>query len=545
MLKIMLVDDETLERQALRLIVETYRPEYRIVSEAADGWMAIEKAKASKPDVVLQDIRLPELDGLQVAAKLRHLQPDCKVIIITAYGEFDYAKEAVALGISDYLLKPVDTQEVIALLDRLAEEIAEAKSAKNEIERLRATLNDVLPLILAGFVMDLINGNIVDAEELKIRAHFLGIKNIPRAALHIRADKPAGAAYSELEWQVVQKQIGELIKAALLPCPDSLAVPVGNGKFAVLLSVAEAADDQEVRQISQLVAENIRQIVLQKTAISVTVGVGRPATGPQGLACSYYDAVTAAEFRLLYGSNQSIVAEDIIMYADLDLIQRKRTNQDLMQAVRMGDWELAKNQLQSLWAEAGFDHNHLVQDFKIQLLEVITQVSRAAVEGGLEPDQVATLSLAASLQIVNNDFIEPKSLSNIHETVCAWLEGLVKQVGITREKRNYKLIEAAVCFLEENCHQDLSLEEVAKHVFLSPCYFSRVFKQVKGYNFSEYLTRMRIAKAKALLVDTTYLISEIAERVGYKDVRYFGQVFKKIAGCTPLNYRRSAAINRS
>ncbi|MDD4754297.1 MAG: AraC family transcriptional regulator, partial [Desulfitobacteriaceae bacterium] len=165
--------------------------------------------------------------------------------------------------------------------------------------------------------------------------------------------------------------------------------------------------------------------------------------------------------------------------------------------------------------------------------EVTTLASRAAVEGGVDPEQVGVFSFSSDLQMTLTD-----GLSEIRDQVLNWLEDLVTRVRASREFRNSSLVEKAVQYVQENYHQELSLEDVARQVFLSPCYFSRLFKQVKGWSFSEYLTQVRMEEARRLLLHTDLLVSEIAARVGYRDARYFSQVFKKTEGTTPVSYRR-------
>ena len=192
MLRIMIVDDEPLERQGIRLILETYRPQDEIVGEAGDGEEAIQVATKVKPDVILLDIRMPGLDGMEVAKILRPVLPDTRLVVVSAHSEFSYAKKAVALGISDYLLKPVDTDEMIKLLERLDIQVAEERESREEMERLRAMLKDVMPLIRVGFVMDLVNGSLTNGEEVKNRAKFLGIHQPLRVAMHVWIDNLSG-----------------------------------------------------------------------------------------------------------------------------------------------------------------------------------------------------------------------------------------------------------------------------------------------------------------------------------------------------------------
>lgn len=533
----MIVDDEPLERQGIRLILEMYRPGDRVVGEAGDGEEAVKIAAAVQPDVILLDIRMPGLDGMEVARILRPILPNTRLVIVTAHSEFAYAKKAVPLGISDYLLKPVDTQEMMKLLDRLEIQVAEERESKEEMERLRAALQDAMPLIRVGFVMDLVNGSLTNGEEVKTRAKFLGIHQTLRVAFHVWIDNLSGhkTYRSELEHQILQKQVGDAIQASVQHWPGSLTVPVGSGQFVVLLPFSEEEEESRIREVSQKLGDEICCTVRTRTNATVTVGMGRPAKDEAGLARSHGEALAAGEFRLMYGGDQAIHADDVTTPHDPALLLEQGNEKGMAMAIRMGDWETTRQHFLALWTDLPAEQKLNAADIRMKLLEVSAIASRAAIEGGVKPEEITSLSIPSDKEIMSMN-----SLSKVHEHSLAWLGELVGRVRASREFRNASLVEKAVRFVEENYHQELSLEDVARQVYLSPCYFSRLFKQVKGWSFSEYLTQVRMEEARRLLVNTDCQISEIATRVGYRDARYFSQVFKRNEGCTPISYRRDA-----
>ena len=176
MIKIMVADDEPLQRQYLRTVLEEFPRKYKIVAEADNGEDAVTLGIETRPDIVFLDIRMPGLDGIEVARQLRVALPDAKIVIVSAYSEFHYAQQSVGLGLAEYLLKPVESSEILDLAQRLSDEIEAEQEKRCELENTKATLKDALPFIRIGFVMDLINGNLTDEAEMKNRTAFSASK---------------------------------------------------------------------------------------------------------------------------------------------------------------------------------------------------------------------------------------------------------------------------------------------------------------------------------------------------------------------------------
>ena len=183
MYTLLIADDEQLERQALRFIIEKNYPQVQIVGEAGDGASAVRLAMEERPDIVLMDIRMPEINGLEAAKSIRVLLPDTRIVMLTAFDEFSYAKQALSMGAVEYLLKPVRPEELTETLRKVAEGVKAMKSKHQEEEALRKSVAEAMPFIQMSFVYDLISGQVEEMTHYRERASFLGLAVDPGVAL--------------------------------------------------------------------------------------------------------------------------------------------------------------------------------------------------------------------------------------------------------------------------------------------------------------------------------------------------------------------------
>jgi len=532
MLRLVIADDEPLERQAIRLVLESRRPQYRIVAECGDGLGAVAYAREMHPDVFLLDVKMPEMDGLAAGRAIRGLLPEARLIFVSAYDEFAYAQEAVALGAAQYLLKPVGGEELIALLDGVAKDTARERAARQETMHLKKALEEMMPTIRQGFALDLVAGNI-DLARIRARAEFLGLSDLPRLVLLLTVDNFRAGDGPEAERQFVKKKILQLIGETLEGWPDALVAPGLADEFIVLLPVGHLTGNirEAAVALGERLCANVRRLV-HRTA---TVGVGRPADGPAGLGRSYAEAAAAAEYRVLYGGDQVIHADDVTVRPASRRHFASPAEQALAEAVRLGDREGALRSLNRLMAALSLEEDLRPPLLRIRLLELVGLVTGPALEGGADPEETAALFSTAL-----PEFRDLVSLDEVGARLGEKIGLLADAVAQVQKRRNHSLIQRAIGFIEENIHRDLALEEVARQVNLSPCYFSRLFKKLTGENFVDHLTRIRLAEARTMLLNTALPVTEIARRVGYRDARYFGQVFKRQEGCTPTAFRLRA-----
>ena len=531
MYTLLIADDEQLERQALRFIIDKQCPEIQIVGEAGDGASVVRTAVEEKPDVVLMDIRMPEMNGLEAAKSIRALLPDTSIIMLTAFDEFSYAKEALALGAVEYLLKPIRPDELVRTLRLVTSHVAEVKAKRQEEERLRKSVETAMPYIQMSFVYDLISGSITEMEHFRDRARFLGMEADPGVALVVDVDnfKKMTDQASELEKQMVKQKIHQLICNAA--GRDALVTPFGSDNLIVLLALSaeEKGENQKNHIITR--AKLIRDTVARAMNISITIGIGRYYDDPREIYKSYHEAITAQRQRSVFGDNQIIHIEEVPHLSQGPFQYPFQYERAVLDKVRCGDRKLAKVALQELLTEI-FNNKASMETTKACILELLIVLSRSAVEGGANLDQLTLLNFNSIHRLTDCSGKE-----EVERWMMESLDHFMDNMLENRSSMNVRVINRACDYIVKNCHRNISLEEVAQTVHLSPFYFSRLFKKEKGYNFADFITQVRLDRAKKMLQSTDYTVVRIAAEVGYQDASYFCRVFRQGLGITPNQYR--------
>ncbi|MEG1478530.1 MAG: response regulator, partial [Clostridiales bacterium] len=432
MIKVMIADDEQLQRQYLRSVIEGQPQLYKVVAEAANGEEAVTMGLEQKPDIVFLDIRMPGFDGIEVARRLRVALPGVKIVIVSAYGEFHYAQQAVGLGMAEYLLKPVESDEILSISAKLADSIEIEKEKQRDLDETKATLADALPFIKIGFVMDLINGNLSDEIEMNNRASFFGVSSPLRLAMNIWMDNISAQnnLRSELEKQIIQRQVTEIVEDCLEEWPQHFCISLGNGQFTILLAAEEEVEDTLLKSMAMALGEKICKAVRDNGSTTVTVGVGRGGQGPSGIARSYREATVAGEYRVLYGGDQPIHADDVEATSEYANVLKQGYEKNLVMAVCMGDWDRTVRSFLSLWSEYISDDDQIAR-IRLKIAEICSVVVRASVDSG-----VSFENLEESRLNLEHQLAKETSLDMMKEKVVNWLNELVSRIRTSREFRN-------------------------------------------------------------------------------------------------------------
>ena len=530
--KLLIVDDEEIERKALQVIIEKSSQPIRVVAEAGDGGSACRIAATEKPDIILMDIRMPGMNGIDAAKRIHAALPETSIIILTAFDELSYTKEAIRIGAVEYLLKPVRPADITAVLQSTCAKIAGRKAKIEEEEQLRASVAAALPFIQMSFVYDLISGAIYDSEILRERYHFLGLSIAPSVALVADIDnfRQLTMQGSELDKQVIKQKVYQLI--VKLFGTDSLVTPLGSDNVIILLGFLETAREK-VEQLARQQAKRIRDAVASELGLSVTIGIGNYYADICDIHKSYVEALAAKRQRFYLGDNQIIHIKDIPHLQEGPLQYPFQYERVLLEQVRCGNRVQAKGALVLLLKEIFSSHANM-DIVKACILELLIVLSRAVVEGGSNLDKLTLLDL---------NCLEELQRCTSQEEIELWLTGVLEKTMDhmleNRASMNVRVIHKACEYITKNYNRNISLEEVAQTVHLSPFYFSRLFKQERGYNFVDFLTKVRIEKAKKMLQNSDYTAICIAAEVGYKDASYFSRVFRYAVGMTPNQYRHA------
>jgi two-component system response regulator YesN len=531
MYTLLIADDEQLERQALHFIIKQKCPNIKVIGETGDGKSAVRIAEIERPDIVLMDIRMPEMNGLEAAKRIRTLLPDTVIIMLTAFDEFSYAKQALTIGVVEYLLKPVRPDDIMHTLELTIEKVDEIKRKKQEEASLRKSVEEAIPFIQMSFVYDLITGNIKDLEHFQERSRFLGMTVEPGVVLVVDIDnfKQLTSRDSELEKQMIKQKIYKLICG--VAGNYALVTPFGSDNLIVLLGFAEIENTEVIKNNVQFIASNIQKCIAEEMHISITIGIGRYYSDPREIHKSYLEALHAQRQRFYLGDSQIIHVEDVPYLSTGPFNYPFHYERTVLDKVRCGDRKQAKEALHELLdgifaSKAGMD------TIKACVLELLIVLSRSAVEGGANLEQLTLLNLNCI-----NHLHECSNKSQVEAWMFESLDHFMDNMLENRSSMNLRVINKACDYIVKNYHRNISLEEVAQTVHLSPFYFSRLFKQEKGYNFVDFLTKVRIDKAKKMLQNPDFTAVRIAAEVGYQDASYFSRVFRQTMGMTPNQYR--------
>ncbi len=522
MYKILIADDEGIVTDSLQFIIEKRFGDACRIAVAKNGRQAIELADAFQPDIAFLDIQMPGINGLKALEEIREFAPKVKPVILTAYDNFDYATEALRLGAADYILKPVSRKTIIELLTRIMGEIDAERQKRRDELRIREKMETVTPFIENGFVLSLIiQDRSGDGEEQYRRV--LGIKESYGCIMTLEwgggdADqalrKPAGSVAPA---QCGPEKAVEIIKVYFKTCV--------SGMMEDRIVCAIPYQEPEIGQKDRLQMMEKAQSMLAslKNAVGLDFKVGIGSVRPWNLMReSYQEALNA----LRHGKDNVTHVYDLSL-TNFEKKQRKVLEEAVLKAVSGGIEFDARNEAAVFAACLVRDKSCCLPDERLQMAELFMLACRKVTEqGGVCHDEQETLSALLSAQT-------EEELTSLFVDAIAQLA----KAAVIKEKETYGIIPRAKNFIKNNFRRDLSLEEAALSVGISPYYFSKLFKEETGTNFTEYLTGLRIEEAKRLLLNPKFSIKQVCLDSGYSDPNYFSRIFKKWTGLTPSEFR--------
>ncbi len=535
MLKVFLVEDEIIVREGIKNNINWREEGFEFAGEASDGELAYPLIQKLKPDILITDIKMPFMDGLELSRLVRQELPDIKIIIVSGYDEFDYAKEAISIGITDYLVKPIAGAKLLEAVKKVGKIIDEEQQQRLFLKTFERERLENIHLAKQKIFRSLATGKKSVSELLK-EAWEVGLDlaanryNI--VLLQIFSDGEMDS-YSE-EQNAAVKEIEEMTERR----SGVLMVELGIEGWAFIIK--ETGEKEKLEQILSEFLEKLQEIIRGYKGIEYFGGVGR-AVGRLGeLNRCFEEANRAFSYRYLIRRNQIIYSEEekngTIMDEKLKLSSLNVINMDRKVVERF-----LKTGLKS-------EVRHFIDEYFVSVGEgnVQSYLLRQYVTMDIF---FATVSMLGQLGYESKDLVDRcgdfQTMTTVFSSVeqtKAYLRGVFEAAIDLREavsQRKYSsLLKNARVYIEQNFdNEEISLNTVAASVNLSPNHFSTIFNQETGQTFIEFLTHVRMEKAKELLRGTSMRMSEIAYAVGYKDAHYFSYLFKKTQDCTPREFR--------
>lgn len=533
MLRVILADDEEIIREGIFHCIDWERAGCIVVGQAEDGEQALEMVEELKPDLIITDIRMPFLNGLEFIQKIRRHSPDIFVIIVSGHDEFQYAQQAVKLGVSEYILKPIEPDYLQEIVLKIHKQFEERKMINTEMKNLKEVFNARLPLVKERLIKDIVFGKldaadikkdcILDLGEFVDNDYVAIIAQLDDYYFKVQAmDDTARKALDKIFYDAIRK--AEKLRTDLIVLENT------NHEFTLCLS---GSDKDGLRKKAQELCREVREYVVKNSECTVTMALGDIYDSILGLASSYNEAGEALLYKFIMGNNQDISLKLVRAQGQKESLDFDGIDNGLASAIKMADKKLVKEKLDALTnniSQGGKDSRSYVKlivgSTYMQALKVIKEFGGTA--GEILADPVKAYGSIIAHQTVNGMLKE----------LLQFLYEIIDYIVLKRNGKFDSIIEKAKQLINQKYSDtNFSLDEVAKYVNVSPCYFSVIFKQEVGETFIDYITRIRIEKAKELLKISHYKAYEISFMVGYNNPTYFSTTFKKLTGCSPSEFR--------
>lgn len=529
MYKVLIVDDEIRIRQGLSRLIEWEEYGLEIAAEAINGVDALKQLEGKDINVIITDIKMPVMDGIQLIQEINKRKLDIRIIVLSGFDDFSFVKNAMKLGAENYLLKPVNKEE---LLNTIKDMLEDLESKRITDIKSRAGLS-----YLRNNTLNRIVKNEIRLNELRDKSELLEL-DIWKAGMQVAIFQPylidgknlAGESDEEEGRDILSSILG-ICESTVKAYSDCITFIDSNGRIVFIFSQAE-----EKTELNKKILARCQQEVISQLEIHSTIGLGSIVESQRNLYQSYEQAVQTLDYKIVYGLDK------IIFY--LDIQNRFEGKQEIIQSFE----ERIENCITALQKD----------DLTAYIDRIYDGIKAQGTN--ISPEQVRNITMKIIINIFHKArefFIDTEKIINHNEYMVFWsiskatdieeLRKLSVEIGLKvidailqqQNKKYSKTVDYAVRYIQNNFgNQDLCLKTLANQMDVSAVHLGRIFKNETGMFFSDYLNQIRIQEAKRMLLETNIKIRDITEKVGFVNTSYFFTVFKKVMGVTPGEIRQ-------
>ena len=526
MYKIMLADDEGIVIDSLKFIIEKEFGDICAVEYAKTGRSVIELAESFRPDIAIMDIQMPGINGIDAMKEIRQTNTNTVFIVMSAYDKFDYAKEAIKLGVLEYITKPMEKTKIVAALQKAMEMIDREKEKRSNELLVKEKLETVVPIIESGLIYNiLLQEHFV--EDIENYKSILGInqKYAYMIAVVCGDEQDGNHMTNAVGSGVKMQKHYQEVRESLKECFHGIVGTVLANKLAVL--VPYERDTMDYNERIELIekARELTRRMRKRIDISFRIGIGG-AKEFHDMSESYSEALNA-----LVATTGSVAhVDDLPIRCEYAGDYPIKLEKKLFAEIEDGEMNNAVASARSFFEWMEESHSNIM-DIRLKILEFALWAEHIAYEkGGM------TYQLNSRADYLPQ-IMEMSDLTQLRKWFVDKVMQACQNILSKRTEKSNSIIGLAKDYIRNNYNKDISLDDVSRAVNISPYYFSKIFKENTGQNFIEYLTNIRIDKAKELLGTTEYSMKEICSMVGYSDPNYFSRSFKKNVGVTPTEYK--------
>ncbi len=534
MYKLLIVDDEFLSRYVLRALISKNFSNIEIVGEAENGRQAIELNRKLKPDLIIMDIKMPGINGIDASMEIIKDDLNSCILILTAYNNFEYVKQALDIGVKGYILKPVNEQEVVEKINKVLGQIDEKLNNCDLVEFIDAKLRAIKPYMENELVAAFMNGN---SDTVKAENYIAFLQEEIKAGyfMLISPERINNRESNEcINSRIIMEKTATIVTRNLPLYKKCFFGKSQGNSIVVFIPVNEKFVHREIVNESVIIAQDILRKLKVAADVNASIGIGNVYTDIKNFRISYNEAGLAQrkaseQNSVIHFSLHCIEINSETFYEyPLDLEGK------LIDEIKAGNINNAKNFADEIITEL-IGNIYNMDILKGYAEELIFFLKRTVSKMGIHLDN--SLSIGMLQELVE--------LTSVDE-VEVWCRKNVDYIIEQAEKcpgRNSEIISKVFEYINRNFNKDITLESVANEVGLSSQYLSKIFKEKCGINFIDYITTKRLEFAENLLKNSDVNIKQVSKMSGYEDSNYFCRIFKKSTGLSPRQFRSNVILN--
>jgi len=528
----LIVDDEYYELEGLKESIPWSELGVSTVLTAINGVEAYKILTDVQVDIIITDIKMPGMDGIELIKKLRQMNYKCKVIVISGFDSFDYATQVIKYNVIDYLLKPVTVAKIKEVILKAVNLCKEEETEDKKRQMIEKQLTESLPLLRDKFYTELLNGNYDDQ-----LAQFLNIDSdgsmYQVALFHIDNINFLPNIYGTEPEHNRQMAVTNLYNIfedyAFDNFSYTLIRHINHDIIMIIKYQNNRVDDKETIRKLQI----LKDYVAETQKYTVSIGLGKKCTNLRNISQSYHEAKIALQHKAFTGNNSILIFDDIDPVESSQppyLLSEKNQLRECLISQSDKNLDSILNSIKQKLVEAKFNN---LQYIRTLGMELIISAFLYLYERNVEPKNILTgyddpISYIASLETADDIF---SVIGDIYRQIIDYLNNKANM-------KNQRIVQFIKDFVQNNMQKDISLDMLSQHLFLTPNYIGQIFKNSTGMYFSDYVLKVRMERAKQLLSNPTYKIYEVADMVGYKNPTYFSRLFREYTGINPSDYQK-------
>lgn len=535
MYRLILIDDEYYFRQSMKVKLPWSELGFEICGEANNGEDGLKLVEQLKPDAILLDINMPLMDGLEFCRSLKEmdLKAPPKIVILSGYNDFAYAKSAIAYGVNDYLLKPIQSEELAATIVEIKKQLDESAVSLRRLQSLELQLLQNKPLLLEKAFHDLLTRSpLLNESRLMEISEVLGLPPYDRCyrVTVLDIDDPEEKGWTGSDKELWRLSVANIASDTMNPTFSFLHGYDELEKLCCIFHYAEA-DQERLESILLHRLDQLRHNVRKFLRFTLTIGIGNAYACLDEISTSYSEALHAVRSKLIHGNDSAILYRELENVHPMKALFSVEIKTKLLLALRVNDQAEVQRLLDSLFQS--FGDNKIPADLVYaHCIEMFALIMEYAAENNVDYRDLYTSDLDPFAEIYSK---------NKMQDLNAWMQQTYEQaaayVHANKRTKSAQLVAMIKAYIEAHYPDSgLSIERLSQHFYVSYFHICHVFKQVTGSTLNKYISSYRLHKAKELLDSGIHSISHIANKVGYEDPNYFSKQFKKTFGVSPNQY---------